>query len=261
MLFDIWLTLLPYIGPVKARYLLKQFGNAKTVYNVEPAEIEEMRGLSLRQKKSLIENKSLNKAEQILQKCRKYNISVLTIENPLYPDRAKMIKDAPTVIYYKGTIKKMEKTVGIVGARRCSQQDKQKAVKIAEYYTEKQNAIISGMAKGIDSYVQTACLKLGGYTVAVLGNGLDICYPEEHRLLMKRIEEKGLLISEYPPGTLPAKYNFPRRNRLISAWSDELVVISPGKGSGSLITAKYSENYGRKVKIIVQSEVARDFTT
>ena len=89
----------------------------------------------------------------------------------------------------------------------------------------------------------------------------DICYPEEHRLLMKRIEEKGLLISEYPPGTLPAKYNFPRRNRLISAWSDELVVISPGKGSGSLITAKYSENYGRKVKIIVQSEVARDFTT
>ena len=181
MLFDIWLTLLPYIGPVKARYLLKQFGNAKTVYNVEPAEIEEMRGLSLRQKKSLIENKSLNKAEQILQKCRKYNISVLTIENPLYPDRAKMIKDAPTVIYYKGTIKKMEKTVGIVGARRCSQQDKRKAVKIAEYYTEKQNAIISGMAKGIDSYVQTACLKLGGYTVAVLGNGLDICYPEEHR--------------------------------------------------------------------------------
>lgn len=126
---------------------------------------------------------------------------------------------------------------------------------------QKQNAIISGMAKGIDSYVQTACLKLGGYTVAVLGNGLDICYPEEHRLLMKRIEEKGLLISEYPPGTLPAKYNFPRRNRLISAWSDELVVISPGKGSGSLITAKYSENYGRKVKIIVQSEVARDFTT
>lgn len=172
-----------------------------------------------------------------------------------------MIKDAPTVIYYKGTIKKMEKTVGIVGARRCSQQDKRKAVEIAEYYTEKQNAIISGMAKGIDSYVQTACLKLGGYTVAVLGNGLDICYPEEHRLLMKRIEEKGLLISEYPPGTLPAKYNFPRRNRLISAWSDELVVISPGKGSGSLITAKYSENYGRKVKIIVQSEVARDFTT
>lgn len=72
------------------------------------------------------------------------------------------------------------------------------------------------MAKGIDSYVQTACLKLGRYTVAVLGNGLDICYPEEHRLLMKRIEEKGLL---------------------------------------------YSENYGRKVKIIVQSEVARDFTT
>ena len=175
--------------------------------------------------------------------------------------RHTLVSGTRSVAAVTGTAGVSEKTVGIVGARRCSQQDKRKAVKIAEYYTEKQNAIISGMAKGIDSYVQTACLKLGGYTVAVLGNGLDICYPEEHRLLMKRIEEKGLLISEYPPGTLPAKYNFPRRNRLISAWSDELVVISPGKGSGSLITAKYSENYGRKVKIIVQSEVARDFTT
>lgn len=222
--------------------------------------MEELQGLSLMQRKNLLENKSLDMAEEILQKCRNYNISVLTIEDPLYPDRAKKIKDAPTVIYYKGIIKKMENTVGIVGARRCSQQDKITAVKTAEYYTEKKIAIISGMAKGIDSYAQTACLKLGGYTVAILGNGLDICYPEEHKLLMKRLEERGLLISEYPPGTLPAKYNFPRRNRLISAWSDKLVVISPGRGSGSLITAKYSENYGREVKIITSPEDLRDFT-
>lgn len=80
---------------------------------------------------------------------------------------------------------------------------------------------MSGMAKGIDACAATVCINEGGYTIAVLGNGLDICYPSEHQLLMDKIREKGLLISEYPPGTRPTRYNFPKRNRLISAWSDK----------------------------------------
>ena len=89
------------------------------------------------------------------------------------------------------------------------------------------------MAKGIDSYAHTACLNAGGYTVAIVGNGLDICYPSEHKRLMDAIEENGLLLSEYPPGTQPSRYTFPQRNRLISAWSDEVVVIGAGKGGSS----------------------------
>ena len=85
---------------------------------------------------------------------------------------------------------------------------------------------------------------------ARLGNGVDICYPSEHQLLMEKIREKGLLISEYPPGTKPARYNFPKRNRLISAWSDKLIIIGPGKGSGSLITGDYAKKYGREIEII-----------
>lgn len=110
--------------------------------------------------------------------------------------------------------------------------------------------MISGMAKGVDSYAHTACLKAGGYTVAVLANGLDICYPNEHQKLKECIENEGLIISEYSPGVRPTKYAFPRRNRLISAWSDELVVVAAGKGSGALITAEYSRQYGRKVRFI-----------
>ena len=87
------------------------------------------------------------------------------------------------------------------------------------------------------------------HTVAILGNGLDICYPAEHNKLMKCIEEKGLLISEYPPGTHPDRYRFPRRNRLISSWSDKLFVIQAEKGSGALITAEYSRKYGREVEM------------
>ena len=85
--------------------------------------------------------------------------------------------------------------------------------------------------------------------LAILGNGLDICYPAEHNKLMKCIEEKGLLISEYPPGTHPDRYRFPRRNRLISSWSDKLFVIQAEKGSGALITAEYSRKYGREVEM------------
>ena len=90
----------------------------------------------------------------------------------------------------------------------------------------------------------------GGYTVAILGNGLDICYPSEHNKLMKCIEEKGLLISEYQPGIQPDKYRFPRRNRLIGSWSDKLFVIEAGRGSGALITAEYSRKYGREVEMM-----------
>lgn len=91
----------------------------------------------------------------------------------------------------------MDKTVGIVGARRCTQETKRAVAELAVAYTEKQTAVISGMAKGVDSYAHTACLKAKGYTVAVLANGLDICYPSEHEKLKECIENKGLVISEY----------------------------------------------------------------
>ena len=93
-------------------------------------------------------------------------------------------------------------------------------------------------------------MKAGGYTIAIAGNGLDMCYPSEHKKLMDCIIEKGLLLSEYPPGIRPSRYTFPRRNRLISAWAERIVVIAPGKGSGALITAEYGRKYGRQVEII-----------
>ncbi|MCI5649232.1 MAG: DNA-protecting protein DprA [Fusicatenibacter sp.] len=163
-----------------------------------------------------------------------------------------MTEDAPIVLYYKGHFEYMKDPVAIVGARRCTQEAKFRAVELAEQYTRNGQTIISGMAKGIDSYAHTACLNAEGYTVAIVGNGLDICYPSEHKKLMDCIIEKGLMISEYPPGIKPSRYTFPRRNRLISAWAEHIVVIAPGKGSGALITAEYGRKYGRQVEIIGQ---------
>ena len=111
--------------------------------------------------------------------------------------------------------------------------------------------VISGMAKGIDSYAHTACLRAGGYTVAILGNGLDICYPAEHKILMQRIAEQGLLLSEYEPGIKPNAKHFPARNRIIAAWSNRVIIVEAGKGSGALITGDIARKYGREVKIII----------
>lgn len=112
---------------------------------------------------------------------------------------------------------------------------------------KEQEIVISGMAKGIDACAGTVCVNSGSYTVAIVGNGLDICYPAEHERLMERIRETGLLLSEYPPGTEPSNYTFPQRNRLIASWSDRLIVIAAGRGSGAMITANCADKYGRKV--------------
>lgn len=111
--------------------------------------------------------------------------------------------------------------------------------------------MISGMAKGIDACAGTVCINSNAYTIAIVGNGLDICYPAEHERLMERIRERGLLLSEYPPGTEPTAYTFPRRNRLIASWSDHLIVIAAGRGSGAMITADYANQYGRPVNFFL----------
>lgn len=180
--------------------------------------------------------------------CQNKNISILCWNDERYPLRARKPADAPPMLYYKGNIKKMDQTVGIVGARRCSQKAKQETVFLASEYAKTRIAVVSGMAKGIDSYAHTACLNAGGYTIAILGNGLDICYPSEHHKLMKCIEEKVCSCQNTHP-ELHHPDTFPRRNRLISSWSDKLIIIQAGKGSGALITAEYSRKYGRKVEM------------
>ena len=252
MIYWIWLTQIPFIGPVTTRYLIKELGDAEKIYQADHETLSEMSGLSARQREIIIRNHSLEKAKRIMDDCQSKNISILCWNDDHYPLRAREPADAPPMLYYKGNIKKMDQTVGIVGARRCSQEAKQETVFLASEYAKTRIAVVSGMAKGIDSYAHTACLNAGGYTIAILGNGLDICYPSEHHKLMKCIEEKGLLLSEYPPGTLPSRYTFPRRNRLISSWSDKLIIIQAGKGSGALITAEYSRKYGRKVEMKVE---------
>jgi DNA processing protein len=135
----------------------------------------------------------------------------------------------------------------IVGARGWTAEGKGMAIDFATRAVESGSAVISGMAKGIDSYAHTAALKANGYTIAVLGNGVDICYPKEHDKLYAEIVKRGCVLSEYPPGTEPREYFFPKRNRLIAALSDKIYVVEAGRHSGTQTTVESGRKYSKTV--------------
>ena len=192
------------------------------------------------------------KAEEILRRCSAKDVSVVTTDDRRYPSRFQGIVDMPCVLYIKGSLQMNDygRSLGIVGARRCTQAGKRYAIEQAEAESRLGSAIVSGMAKGIDSYAHTAALKTGGYTIAVLGNGPDICYPREHNVLYEEISHHGCILSEYPPGTEPHNYMFPLRNRLIAALSDELLVVDAGRRSGTDTTVDNCRKYGRPVRFV-----------
>lgn len=247
MLYWIWLTQIKGVGPKKQRVLLERFTSPEDVYNATVGDIIECKGIGEKTAKSIVEEKCLERSKNIMDDVERLNIKLLTLDNDLYPGKAKNVLEMPILLYYKGDLIKNSMGVAIVGARRSSDYGKIVANEAATYLANENIVVVSGMAKGIDGHAHISCIKADGYTVAVMGSGLDICYPPEHMELMERIVEKGVIISEYPPGTRPNPRNFPRRNLIISAWSHKILVIEAGIKSGSLITADYGRKYAREV--------------
>ncbi|MDD4402479.1 MAG: DNA-processing protein DprA [Desulfitobacteriaceae bacterium] len=247
MLYWVWLTQINGIGPKRQRALLERFNTPENVYRAPLEDLLECDGIGHKTANILVKAKSLEKANRILDSVQKLKIKLLIIDDSLYPAEAKSIKEMPILLYYKGNLIKNSMGVAIVGARRCSEYGKMVTDNAATYLAKQNISVISGMAKGIDSYAHTGCIKAGGYTIAFFGNGLDICYPSEHVELMEKIIENGAIISEYPPGVKPKPKHFPRRNLLISAWSYKILIVEAGAKSGALITANYGRQYKREV--------------
>ncbi|HUM55799.1 MAG TPA: DNA-processing protein DprA [Bacillota bacterium] len=175
-------------------------------------------------------------------------IKKVMINQEEYPRLLREIKDPPQTLYYRGDISLLKKRcIAVVGSRKTSDYGKWAAYKIGSRMAEHDMTVVSGMAIGIDSYAHKGTLAKKGSTVAVLGCGTDICYPEVNGRLKEQIEKNGLVVSEYPKGHPPSFYTFPRRNRIISGMSEAVVVISAGLNSGALITAELAADQGRDV--------------
>jgi len=176
--------------------------------------------------------------------------------NSDYPPLLAEISDPPTCIWTRGDRRALSHlAVAIIGARAASREGLIVAGDIASDLARAGVAVVSGLAKGIDAAAHKAALDAGGLTIAVLGTGIDRVYPAENQALSERIAEKGLLITEFRPGSAPEDWHFPRRNRIISGLSKAVVVVEAREKSGSLITARLAADQGRDVMAVPGSSV------
>ena len=175
-------------------------------------------------------------------------IRTILKDDPLYPEKMKQLSDMPDTLYALDALPDPEQpTVAIVGARLCSAYGRNTAYDFGHILASHGVQIISGMAAGIDSSSQEGALDAGGRSYAVLGCGVDVCYPRANTTLYHRLIKEGGVLSEQPPGTPPLPYYFPSRNRIISALADIVIVVEARVRSGSLITVDFALAQGRSV--------------
>lgn len=248
----IWFSLIKKLGCRRKLKLLKIYKNPEIIYKLKKEELLKIEGIG----EEIVNNIITSKNEQLLDYHMCYmirnNINIINIEDKEYPDILKEIYDPPISIYIKGNKEILKnRNIGIVGCRECTEYGK-KAAKYFAYNLSKQNInIVSGLAKGIDSYSHIGCIIAKGKTIAVVGNGLDTIYPKENiELANKIIQTGGSIISEYPCGIKPDKANFPARNRIISGISSGVIVVEAKEKSGTLITVDFALEQGRDVYVI-----------
>ena len=248
MKYQYWLSNIPGVGCKTIHRLLGQAGSAEEIYFLKKEQLERLAGLSDRQVLAITERKMDWDLEEKYAELGENGTTFLSYEMDSYPEQLRNIVDAPYSLYVKGKLPDFsKKRVAIVGARMCSDYGKTMAERIAEKLACCGAEVISGMARGIDAYGHIGALKAGGDTFAVLGCGVNVCYPRTNQKLYESILAQGGIISEYPPDTEPIAQLFPARNRIISALSDVVVVVEAKERSGSLITADFALEQGKDI--------------
>ena len=236
----------PGIGNKTIRELWTYFKTGDRIFRAEEEEL----GLLLGEKRkaAFLQAREKTDPTAVLKQIEKKGISYCTVFDWNYPERLRKISDAPLALYVRGKLPPEEKmTAAVVGARKHSYYGEKQTRVFAGILAREQVGVISGMAKGIDSIAQMTAIECGGTSYAVLGCGVDICYPPECRRLYERLPESGGIISEYPPGTQPKAGLFPLRNRIISGLCDILLVMEARQRSGTLITVDMALEQGKEI--------------
>lgn len=245
---EYWLASVQKIGPVKTRRLLEYFGNEEAIYHATRMELEQVEGITQLVSEEMLQRKNSEKISIEYKKMLEKNIQLISVNDTAYPEKLKYIEKAPYALFCRGELPKEERlTIAIVGARNCSAYGKEMALWFGKELSDAGIQVISGLAFGIDGYAHQGALHGVTPTYGVLGNGIDSCYPKEHFSLYMEMQKKGGVISEYGPGTRPAPFQFPMRNRIISGLSDAVLVIEARERSGSLITADLALEQGKDI--------------
>ena len=251
LLYWLWFHLLTGLTVSQKRALLEYFHDPAQLYRATESAYRTAVQLP-EEGYTALSDKELKNARALAAECSQKRIGIVTIGDSGYPARLRQIPDAPLVLYYRGRLPNWEAypAIGIVGTRKASGYGLQIAEKMGAQIAACGGMVVSGAADGIDSAAMKQALLQGGPVVGVLGFGADVVYPASSRKLFAQLEEKGCLISEYPPGTPGYKWNFPQRNRLISGISHGVLVVEAPERSGALITARHAMEQGREVFVV-----------
>lgn len=229
---------------------LEQLGTARDIYELARRGVLEEK-LDVRYKRKAEMIQAAAKERDIageFERMTARGISLVTVHDENYPVKLAAVHDAPYALYYAGQLPdNRKKAIAVIGARNCSEYGRCMAKEFGAVLAQTGIQIISGMARGIDGIGQRAALAAGGYSLGVLGCGVDICYPSENRELYERLLTAGGVCSEYPPGIRPRAMLFPPRNRIISGLCDGVLVIEAKEKSGTLITVDMALEQGREV--------------
>lgn len=247
----IWFATRPNLPDRLKAEALELFRDPEALYYAQAESYRRIEGISEDGQKALLD-KNLTAAEEILEQCMKKNIHICTFHDAAYPKRLKNIADPPAVLYYKGTLPEIDANpvIGVVGTRKASPYGIGIAKRMGYQIAKCGGILVSGAASGIDGMSMQGALTAGGCVVGVLGNGADVVYPASNRALFADLEQRGCLLTEFPPGTPPLRWNFPKRNRIISALSNGVLVVEAPKVSGALITARQALEQGRDVFVV-----------
>ncbi|MFA6525237.1 MAG: DNA-processing protein DprA [Patescibacteria group bacterium] len=242
------LNCIPQIGPQTFKKLREGFTNMANAWNASYQEFVAC-GVSPNIAKAIVERRNSINPEKEWEKLERLEVRMITIVSDEYPRLLSEISRPPAVLYWQGNWDALSNlTIAIVGTRNPTSYGIQVAKDLAGELAKENICIVSGMALGIDGIVHKSALENKGKTAAVLGSGIDILHPRTHERLAKEIiENGGIILSEFPLGTAPLKYNFPIRNRIISGLSTGCVVIEAGQKSGALITARFALEQNREV--------------
>ena len=248
-IYMLWLSSLVHqVGSRKLNFLLDAFGSAGAIFKSSTDELREHMPKAHHAFDFMCKHKNLEYIETLLKKMESKGIVYISRNNPRFPSLLKEIPDPPAGIFFIGTLPADDtQKVAIIGSRKCSEYGLLTARLLAQPLAAAGIVIVSGMARGVDSMAHRGALQGGGLTIAVLGCGVDICYPAENRELRSQIIQNGCVMSEYAPDVRPAPAFFPARNRIISGLSRAVVVTEADVKSGTLITVDQAQEQGREV--------------
>lgn len=247
MKYEYWLACVKKVRNREKRKIRERVGSAKVLYYIEETELKRCMEKT-EEAEGLIEARNGWDIDNEYEKLKRAGILFLPYFHPKYPKELKCLATPPYAMYLKGNLLSEQTVkVAIVGARGCSPYGERMAIEFGEELAAHGIDIISGMARGVDGAGHRGALNVGGRSYAVLGNGVDICYPKDHLGLYIDLQERGGILTEFPPGTMPLPQYFPARNRIISALADVVLVMEAKQKSGSLITADQALELGKDV--------------